>query len=445
MAIAKDLSRKGVVDRFAFDADAGTSQILWDTKLPGFGVRVYASGKKAFLLDYRVSGARKRLHFARYGAVTPEQARKRAMELLTGIDKGGDPLKTKKHAQQDLTVSAFAPIYLERAKEVGNPTGKKTRRPKRSVQEDARRLKTRILPAFGSRKLSSITEADAKRLHVKIGRKAPFEANRVLALIGVMFSAAEDLEHVPRGFANPAHGVPTFDEPSRDRYVKLEEMPALLAAIKAEPNDYIRALIMLALLLGCRRTELLAAKWEDVDFRQQTLRFPHTKANKIHLLPLSPQALGILEQLKNGEVLGNPHLFPSPVAPGEPMQNVKRAWKRIRETAGVTLWAAANRERATALHKQAKKAENALAEFHTLALAEIQASGAHPFDVHFHDLRRTLGSWLVQSGSSLPLIGRALNHADPSTTQIYARFALDPVRTALDGHANRLLALTSGT
>ena len=61
-------------------------------------------------------------------------------------------------------------------------------------------------------------------------------------------------------------------------------------------------------------------------------------------------------------------------------------------------------------------------------------------DVRIHDLRRTLGSWLAASGYSLPLIGRALNHSNVSTTAIYARLDLDPVRQALEHNAKMMLS-----
>jgi integrase len=64
-------------------------------------------------------------------------------------------------------------------------------------------------------------------------------------------------------------------------------------------------------------------------------------------------------------------------------------------------------------------------------------------DVRIHDLRRTLGSWLVAAGASLPLIGKALNHSNASTTQIYARLQLDPVRAALEDNAARMLTIVN--
>jgi integrase len=61
-------------------------------------------------------------------------------------------------------------------------------------------------------------------------------------------------------------------------------------------------------------------------------------------------------------------------------------------------------------------------------------------DVRFHDLRRTVGSWLAGDGESLSLIGKVLNHRDVSTTAIYARLNLDPVRQALERQATKMLA-----
>ncbi len=62
-------------------------------------------------------------------------------------------------------------------------------------------------------------------------------------------------------------------------------------------------------------------------------------------------------------------------------------------------------------------------------------------DVRIHDIRRTLGSWLAGAGESLPLIGKVLNHSQPSTTAIYARMAVEPVRVALEANAEKMLLI----
>ena len=60
-------------------------------------------------------------------------------------------------------------------------------------------------------------------------------------------------------------------------------------------------------------------------------------------------------------------------------------------------------------------------------------------DVRVHDLRRTLGSWLAASGDGVPMIGRVLNHSQPSATAVYARLDLEPVRRALEANAQAML------
>ena len=94
---------------------------------------------------------------------------------------------------------------------------------------------------------------------------------------------------------------------------------------------------------------------------------------------------------------GNPHVFCGRWGKSH-LVNVSKPWKRIRHEAGLN-------------------------------------------DVRIHDLRRTLGSWLVAAGASLPLIGKTLNHSQQSTTAIYARLQLDAVRTALDQNATRMLTV----
>ena len=72
----------------------------------------------------------------------------------------------------------------------------------------------------------------------------------------------------------------------------------------------------------------------------------------------------------------------------------------------------------------------------------IRAQAGVP-DVTIHDLRRTLGSWLAASGESLTLVAKVLNHSSISTTQVYARLSLEPVRKALEANATQMLSLLS--
>src|SRR5690606_28252923 len=138
---------------------------------------------------------------------------------------GGDPVEEQQQARRAATLKEFAVEYIDRH----------ARPRKKSWPQDERRLKSRILPALGSRKLAAITRNDVARLHQRIGENASYEANRTLALLRKMFALAEQWGVVPEGHPNPARGVEPYRERSRDRWVTPEEMPRLMAAINEEP------------------------------------------------------------------------------------------------------------------------------------------------------------------------------------------------------------------
>ncbi len=133
-------------------------------------------------------------------------------------------------------------------------------------------------------------------------------------------------------------------------------------------------------------------KWASLKARAE-LRLPDTKAGRVHSIPLSPPAVALLRDLPRED--DNPFILPGKLS-GAHLVNVDKPWNRVRAAAGVE-------------------------------------------DVRLRDLRRTVGSWLAQSGSSLHLIDRVLNHSNQSTTADYARFGDDSVRAALDQHGARIM------
>jgi len=218
-----------------------------------------------------------------------------------------------------------------------------------------------------------------------------YNANRMVALVRCMFTLAHDWGLHPG--PNPASRLKMFKEVSRDRFVTPEELPRLWKALAKEPNPYVRGAFFIGLLTGARRSEVLTMQWSDVDLHHAIWRIPTTKADRPHTLPLPRPVMDELQRLPRLE--GNPFVFCGRWGKSH-LVNISKSWKRIRHEAGLD-------------------------------------------DVRIHDLRRTLGSWLVAAGASLPLIGKALNHSQAATTQIYARLQLDPVRLALEANATRML------
>jgi integrase len=326
--------------------------------------------------------------------LTLDQARTKARAELAKVEtEGADPLAERERERQGETVGDLAKAYMERH---GNA--------KRSGSEDRRRLDRYILPKWGRLKARAVTRADVAALHGKIGKAHPYEANRVLALLSKMFELARRWGFVPEGHPNPARDIDRFKEAKRDRWVTPDELPRLAQAIDAEPNETARFALWLYLLTGVRKSELLRARWADVDWTRAELRLPETKAGRVHYVPLSGPALALLREVLRVE--GNPFILvgrgPRGASAAEKaakpahLVNISKPWGRVRTAAGVE-------------------------------------------DVRLHDLRRTVGSWLAQAGNSLHLIGRVLNHSNQSTTAIYVRFGEDSVRAALEQHGARIM------
>lgn len=384
---------KRVIDALGYQGVGNERFVVWDDNPPGFGVRVYPSERKAFVLSYRAAGRKRLMTLGTFGVVTLDQARAQARAELAKVEtKDADPLAEREKARQGESMADLCRVYMERH---GNA--------KRSGSEDQRRIDRYILPAWRNLKAFAIKRADVAALHGKIGKRAPYEANRVLALLSKMFELARRWGFVPEDHGNPARDIDRFKEATRDRWITPEELPRLAQAINEESNEVARHALWLYLLTGARKSELLCARWEDVSFERAELRLPDTKAGRTHYIPLSAPALTLLREIPRAE--GNPYIFPGRGPRGATVEekartpthliNISKPWDRVRRAAGVE-------------------------------------------DVRLHDLRRTVGSWLAQAGNSLHLIGRVLNHSNQSTTAVYARFGEDSVRAALEQHGARI-------
>ena len=229
------------------------------------------------------------------------------------------------------------------------------------------------------------------RSHSELGRTAPYQANRAVALVRKMFNLA--LEWGLFSGDNPAATIAFHPEEKRERYLLPEELPRVFKALKEEHNEYARTALVTAILTGARRHEILEMKWEDLDFKQQVWRVPQIRGGPPHTVPLPADLLPLLQHLPKTD--NNPYVFVGEGGQGH-LVNIKRAWQRIRAAASIA-------------------------------------------DVRVQDLRRTFGAWLAASGESLSLIGQVLNHRSSATTARYASLKLDPIREILERNAKRMI------
>ena len=358
-----------------------------DTEVRGFALRVMPEmvedgrlkgGTLAFILEARVKGRFRRMTIGRYPDWSVEKARALALEWKSLIAEGRDPIVEREREWNEPTFKDLAARYIE----------DHAKQHKSSWQRDEARIEAHF-GKWANRRLSDITGGDVAKAQQEIAtRHGKIASNRAMTLLRAMYNLAADWKL----FAgeNPAARLKFFPEVKRERFLSPDELKRVNDALMREPSEYWRAYFPLCCLLGPRKSELLSARWSDIDLAQRTWRLPTTKNGRPRLLPLPELAARVLEALPSHRV--SEWVFPGAGATGH-LVEVKSAWARIRKHAGVP-------------------------------------------DVTVHDLRRTLGSWLAGAGFSLPMIGKALGHTRASSTEVYARLQLDPIRTMLEANAS---------
>src|SRR5262245_40239906 len=199
---------------------------VWDSKLTGFGVRVRPSGAMSYVVVYRAGSGRgapvRRFTIANVGKATPEAARRRAKAILGAVAHGHDPAGEKATERGTLTVAGLADRFMSEHVEQKRKSG--------TVAFYRHLLDKVIKPELGASKADKVTRTQVARLHGK-PKATPFQANRVLAVIGSLYTFAGRSAIGAEGF-NPARRIEQFKEHRRERFLTGEELVRLGAAIR---------------------------------------------------------------------------------------------------------------------------------------------------------------------------------------------------------------------
>src|SRR5262245_42399037 len=217
----------------------------WDAYNPGFGLRVSAGGRKAWVLMYRQSNVKRRLTLGTYPALSLADAREQAGRALRAVQyDGADPAANKKAERTAETFEELAQEYLERH----------AKREKRSWRKDLHILEKDLLPRFGKRKAKDITRRDIiAMLDDIVERGAPIQANRTLEVVRKLFNWAigRDILQI-----NPCHRLPKPSSESQSHRVLNEgELRVVWKAIQAEV-PLTAAMFKLRLLTAQRGAEV---------------------------------------------------------------------------------------------------------------------------------------------------------------------------------------------
>jgi integrase len=435
---------RGKITKLSVDAlkpgAGGAEAVLWDSELKGFGVRVQRGGGKSYVLHYRAGTGRgaplRKLTIGRHGSPwTPDTARHEAKRLLGLVESGADPAADKMARREASTIAQLAERFFAEHAEAKR---------KASTAAEYRRLLDKIiLPAIGKRKVGDATRADVTKLH-HANRSAPYQANRLLAVLSKMFNLAERWGLRPDG-SNPCRHVEKFGERKRERMLSPAELARLGDALAAhDGSPYAVAAIKLLVFTGARLGEVLGLRWEWVDVERGEARLPDDSKTGAKTLHLPPPALAVLSELPRLD--GNQHVVAGAKL-GAPLVNLEKPWRAVRDRVTLGMWRDSEDEKIATLFAelcQKLDREPTVSEFRKAAVGQAISLPVGLTDVRIHDLRHAFASVAASSGMGLPIIGKMVGHSQPATTARYAHLASDPVKAAAATVAGKIAAAMAG-
>ena len=316
----------------------GKDYSVWDSELAGFGVRIKPSGKKSFQIKYRTeSGRQRKTTLGSYGQLTVEQARKLAQAELGQVAAGQDPATVRLQKRQAQNISELCDQYYS-----GAISGKILYRGKTKSSStlaiDKGRINRHIKPLLGARKFADLTRADIEKfmfavrdgetaLRVKTGPRGVARvqggmgtAKKAVSLLSSIFRYAIRLGLIEH---NPCQYVELPADKKRTRFLNEDEYGRFGKAVQnvrqTTTYDLACLAIMVLALTGCRRSEILNLKREEVDFEGRCLRLQSTKTGP-QIRPCGKAALDILERLLASH--NNYFVFPSSRGDG-PITNIR--------------------------------------------------------------------------------------------------------------------------
>ncbi len=287
---------------------------VWDSRVPGLGVRVRPTGGKSWVLLQAVGEGSRRVTLGPVSAIGVEEARMEchARRASSEPQRTAEPEKAVP-VFRDFVSSEWKGAHFDRCK----PSTKKGFR---SL------LDARLLPAFGPKPLDRIAPADVRRWFDAFSRTAPGNANSGLKLFRQIMNLAVARGHVG---ANPTRGVRPNRRPALTRFLSREEIDRLHAALDREAGKgkgfrQQADIVRLLLLTGCRRGEIMGLRRSEIHGDALMLADSKTGPRKV---PLNAQARRILERQPQTD---SPFVFPSPLDPSRSRGGELPLWHRVR-------------------------------------------------------------------------------------------------------------------
>ena len=345
---------------------------VWDTRVPGLGVRVRPTGTRTYIHHRKLFVGVKKVSLGPATLRGIEEVRRACLAAAATVETR-QTVRNDTPLFRDFVTGPWKTASYDRCK----PS---TQRVIRSG------LKRQLLPAFGAVRLDRISRVMVVRWFDAYSRTAPGGANRVLDVLRQILNHAIVCGHIA---TNPARNIKRNRGAKLTRFLSREEIRRLHRALDdhAERSESARMqvdIIRLLLLTGCRKNEIVRLRWQEVDGDRLNLSDSKTGPRRVFL---NAQARTIIE--RRMEQADSPWVFPSVRIPTYPQGD------------GLSLWYAVRRE-----------------------------AGIEEF--RLHDLRHTVATHAVMQDVPLPIVARLLGHRNPSMTLRYAHVGDHEIEVAAE-------------
>lgn len=372
----------------------GKAYTLWDSHVAGLGLQVTQAGKRNYVLRYKdASGRKRQAILCRASEVSLREVRQRAGAELVRI-RGGedDPLKRRHDARTAPTVAEGLARYFGEYVPARMDAGRLAPSTVRKYHTLAERY---ILPELAAKRIADVTIHDVERMAKRI--ESDVQRNRTIVFASRVFNLFETWGWRPQ-HSNPARGIEKAREVARDRTLSPGELGALSEALAATETRHPApvAAIRFMTITGLRVSEVLAIRWEDIDFEAGRLTLPSTKTGRrVHDLPSA--ALAILAALPRM----NEWAFTTGRDAPTTYRHVRRVFIHVLESAGV----------------------------------------AH---ATLHDIRRTVMTAAAATGIGTHVLRDLLGHKSTAMADRYIRALGNPVRDAREQVGSAMAAMMAG-
>jgi integrase len=330
-----------------------TRQEIPDALLPGLYLIVQPSGARSWAVRYRHNGRPRKHTLGPFPTIDLKTARALGTKVLRSAAEGRDPTGERQEQRANSVEQVVAQFLVK--------YGQRRYRP-RTFAEAQRLLQQNVVAHWGRQPIASITRKQLRdMLEQLVANDTPMLANRVHSTARKLFSWAVEQEIIE---VSPFAGLKApAEEKSRDRILTDQELRAVWQA--AGQMGTYGVLVRLLVLTGQRRGEIAGLTWSEIDLDKRLIRLPRerVKNDRAHEIPLSPQAVALIEGLPRST--SDHYVFSLPIG------GFGKLKEQLDKLCGVTDWV-------------------------------------------LHDLRRSVASGMAKLGVGLPVIEKVLNHISGS-------------------------------